>query len=166
MSQSDAWRYRPLASELRSGRSNLRRRWEYSAENEARNAARRPAQNREPALRGWDGLRWLDKWGGKLYSGFYAGATAAALRDYESDVRRSGSPTDDWGDFRPRGYQQYSPGTYSSYDVIWRPDSRDRWDRKPKPQDMPWPDDTGAAGGGTKGQHKSHFFSTVRYERS
>ena len=162
MSQSDAWRYRPLASELRSGRSNLRRRWSLSEGNEQRNALRRDSRDRGAD---WAGrlFKGYDRWGGKAYGGISALAGHMAFKDYTSDVRRSGSPNDGWADWGARGHRPANGGSYDPGVVPWRPGGAQRWARMPKDQDMPWPDYNAGGGGGGQGTGKAHFNSKVSY---
>lgn len=161
MSQSDAWRYRPLAQELRTQRGVLRRRWSLSEQNDARTAARVG-----PTRRGgsFNFGRFYDRWGGRIYSGINALGAQLAVNDYESDVRRSGGlapPRDDWR----RGQPAYSGGSYDPGAVPWRPfDVGAR--RPPKPRGgwdpAPWP----VNGGTSQGTRKNHWNSSVRYERN
>lgn len=167
MSQNDAWRYRPLVSELRSGRGNLRRRWSLAQRNDERDAARRrPVQDRlDRGERAWEWLdRATDRWGWKLYGTGLGLAHNALWASDESDVRRSGSPNDGWTDWGGRGHQPFSGGSYDSNAVPWRPGGLARWDRGPKT--APWPADADGATGGGQGTNKHPWGTTVRYERS
>jgi len=157
MSQRDAWRWRPVALELRQRRNNLRRNWEDAAglerdeSNRVRNAFAQ-YRSRDPWYRDRTfrnvvkaGLGWA--W------------PTAAFQTWsidKSDVARSGgAPT-----------SEYSPGTYDARDVPFG-GSTGRRARDPKDwviPDQPWPDAGGGQGTGGGGTGKS-IYSNVRYER-
>jgi len=161
MSQSEAWRYRPLAQQLRTQRGALRRRWSLSEQNDARTAARVGPTRRG----GSNGLsNFIDRWAGRGYLGLNALAGNLAFNDYESDVRRSGElapPRDDWR----RGQPAYSGGSYDPGSAPFR-----AFDvggpRPPKPLDWdpsPWP--TAAGGGGGGDSRAGKLRGAIRYER-
>jgi len=162
MSQAEAWRYRPLAQQLRTQRGALRRRWSLSQQNDARTAPRVGPTRRG----GTDGLsRFIDRWGGRGYLGLNALGGNFAFSNYQSDVRRSGGlapPRDDWR----RGQPAYSGGSYDPGSTPFR-----TFDvgaaRPPKPQGgwdpTPWP--TAAGGGGGGPNRSGNIRGSIRYER-
>lgn len=154
MNQADAWRYRPLASELRNARYNLRPQWDSWLRNEMRESTRvadayASYRSRQPWYKSrgfWDVIRGAS----------VLGYPQAALQTWgidESDVARSGRAPQ----------TEYSPGTYDANAVPWR--GSGGWARNPKgwlDPDQPWPTEEGGGGGGTKGRGKN-IYSTVRY---
>lgn len=182
MSQADAWRYRPLASELRNARYNLRPQWDSFLRNEGREQTRvRDAytewasrmeresraryanrlereRNRSSRARTDEDGRGWDPYGA-IRGGLTFALPQAVWQTWgldKSDVARSGRPT----------VPEYSAGTYDARDVPFG-GSSGRRARDPKNWnhgDQPWPIDGAGEGAGGGGGNK-HFNSTVRYER-
>jgi len=169
MSQSDAWRYRPLAQELRTRGGSLRRRWSLTQDTAARDAARLQRERNRVWNEGRSNTGYWGNWRGPatlaLPQAYYDAFYRIRGSD-ESDVRRSGGlapPRDDWR----RGQPAYSGGSYDPGSAPFRTfDVGTR--RPPKPTDgwdpSPWP--TAAGGGGGGGDSRAgKIRGTIRYER-
>jgi len=168
MSQAQAWRYRPLVSELRQQRARQHMNWEDAArvDTAASNRVRRNDLQyiRDSFVR----YRARNPW--YRDRAFGTSAKAGALLSWpivapqvwninKSDVARSGGAAK----------SEFSPGTYDARDVPFggSAGSRARGPKNWDQPDQPWPtaNDSTAGGGAGGGKHKTHFNSKVRYEK-